>query len=169
MAFPMVSASWSIRHQTCSFTEDQDLTFDCAIALHFILYYPQVLAGTVLTAMIGYFILPYGWSWAFCMTFGAILSATDPVAVSALLNELGAPPRLKIHISGESLLNDGSAIGAFIETMVGNMVDAVDMNSLTHFHCLQCSSRSFRKSLNSNLVILDLEPILTHQLDLDSS
>ena len=45
------------------------------------------------------------------MTFGAILSATDPVAVSALLNELGAPPRLKIHISGESLLNDGSAIG----------------------------------------------------------
>ena len=81
-------------------------------------FHPQVLAGTVLTAMIGYFILPYGWSWAFCMTFGAILSATDPVAVSALLNELGAPPRLKIHISGESLLNDGSAIGAFIEPMI---------------------------------------------------
>ena len=47
------------------------------------------------------------------MMFGAILSATDLVAVSALLNEVGAPPRLRIHISGESLLNDGSAIGAF--------------------------------------------------------
>ena len=48
------------------------------------------------------------------MTFGAILSATDPVAVSVLLNEVGAPPRLKIHISGESLLNDGSAIGVLM-------------------------------------------------------
>ena len=74
--------------------------------------FPMVLAGTTLTAMVGHYILPYGWSWAFSMMFGAILSATDPVAVSALLNEVGAPPRLRIHISGESLLNDGSAIGA---------------------------------------------------------
>jgi NhaP-type Na+/H+ or K+/H+ antiporter len=44
------------------------------------------------------------------MTFGSILSATDPVAVAALLEEVGAPPRLKTHIAGESLLNDGSAI-----------------------------------------------------------
>jgi len=29
------------------------------------------------------------------------------------LNELGAPPRLKMHISGESLLNDGSAVVFF--------------------------------------------------------
>ena len=54
------------------------------------------------------------------MVFGAILSATDPVAVSALLNKVGAPPRLKIHISGESLLNDGSAIG---ESLVSNAHD----------------------------------------------
>lgn len=51
----------------------------------------------------------YDWSWALCMTFGSILAATDPVAVSVLLNEVGAPPRLKMHVSGESLLNDGSA------------------------------------------------------------
>ena len=73
--------------------------------------FPMVLVGTCMTALVGRYILPYGWSWALCFTFGAILSATDPVAVSALLNEVGAPPRLKIHISGESLLNDGSAIG----------------------------------------------------------
>lgn len=76
-----------------------------------IMAFPMVLAGTCLTALIGYYVLPYGWSWSFCMVFGSILSATDPVAVSALLNEVGAPPRLKMHISGESLLNDGSAIG----------------------------------------------------------
>ena len=44
-------------------------------------------------AMVGKFMLPYGWNFNLAMTFGAILSATDPVAVSALLNELGAPPR----------------------------------------------------------------------------
>lgn len=75
-----------------------------------IMAFPMVLGGTTLLALVAYYILPYGWTFNFCMTFGAILSATDPVAVSALLNELGAPPRLKMHISGESLLNDGSAI-----------------------------------------------------------
>ena len=78
-----------------------------------IMAFPMVLAGTTLMALVGYYVLPYDWSWAFSMTAGAILSATDPVAVSALLNEVGAPPRLRIHVSGESLLNDGSAIGTF--------------------------------------------------------
>jgi NhaP-type Na+/H+ or K+/H+ antiporter len=51
-----------------------------------------------------------GWGWNLCMTFGAILSATDPVAVAGLFNALGAPPRMQMHISGESLLNDGSSV-----------------------------------------------------------
>jgi len=75
-----------------------------------LLAFPMVLAGTVLTALVAYYIFPFGWSFNLAMTFGSILAATDPVAVSALLNEVGAPPRLKMHISGESLLNDGSSI-----------------------------------------------------------
>jgi NhaP-type Na+/H+ or K+/H+ antiporter len=39
-----------------------------------------------------------------------LLAGTDPVAVSGLLNALGAPPRLSMHVSGESLLNDGSSV-----------------------------------------------------------
>jgi len=54
-----------------------------------------------------------GWDWNLCMTFGAILSATDPVAVAGLFNALGAPPRMQMHISGESLLNDGSSVLLF--------------------------------------------------------
>ena len=69
----------------------------------------MVLCGTALTACVAKF-FPGSWSWNLCMTFGAILSGTDPVAVAGLLNALGAPPRLKMHISGESLLNDGSAM-----------------------------------------------------------
>eukprot|EP00957_Ditylum_brightwellii_P114693 8745990-Ditylum_brightwellii.AAC.1 len=81
--------------------------------------FPLVLAGTALLGLVAYYILPYGWSFSLSMTFGAILSATDPVAVSALLNEVGAPPRLKMHISGESLLNDGSAMMSLGAVAIG--------------------------------------------------
>lgn len=75
-----------------------------------ILAFPMVLAGAALTAIVGFYIFPYDWSWNLAMTFGAILSATDPVAVSSLMTEVGAPARLQMHIGGESLLNDGSAM-----------------------------------------------------------
>ena len=57
------------------------------------LAFPLVLISTILTALVGFYIFPYGWSWYMSLTFGCILAATDPVAVSALLNEVGAPPR----------------------------------------------------------------------------
>lgn len=41
------------------------------------------------------------------------LSATDPVAVVALLKELGVDERLGTLIEGESLMNDGTAIVVF--------------------------------------------------------
>ena len=44
------------------------------------------------------------------MYTGSILSATDPVAVVALLKSAGASPKLTILIVGESLLNDGTAM-----------------------------------------------------------
>ena len=51
-----------------------------------------------------------GWDWNLSMTFGTILSSTDPVAVAGIFNALGAPPRMQMHIGGESLLNDGSSV-----------------------------------------------------------
>ncbi|MEQ8660155.1 MAG: cation:proton antiporter [Gammaproteobacteria bacterium] len=44
------------------------------------------------------------------LVLGAILSATDPVAVMALFRQLGAPRRLSVLVEGESLLNDAAAI-----------------------------------------------------------
>lgn len=49
---------------------------------------------------------------------GALISATDPVAVVALFREVGAPRRLAMLVEGESLLNDGTAIVLF-RVMVG--------------------------------------------------
>ena len=44
------------------------------------------------------------------MVFRSILSASNPVAVVALLKSVDASPKITILIVGESLLNDGSAI-----------------------------------------------------------
>ncbi len=47
------------------------------------------------------------------LVFGALISATDPVAVIALFREIGAPKRLTTLIDGESLFNDATAIVLF--------------------------------------------------------
>ncbi len=47
------------------------------------------------------------------LVFGALISASDPVAVIALFRALGAPRRLAVIIEGESLFNDGTAIVVF--------------------------------------------------------
>ncbi|MBL1173602.1 cation:proton antiporter [Pantanalinema sp. GBBB05] len=54
-----------------------------------------------------------GISLPVALLIGACLAATDPVSVSALLKELGAPPRLKALVEGESMFNDGTAVVAF--------------------------------------------------------
>jgi CPA1 family monovalent cation:H+ antiporter len=47
------------------------------------------------------------------LLFGALISATDPVAVVAVFRQLGVPERLLVLVEGESLLNDGVAIVLF--------------------------------------------------------
>jgi CPA1 family monovalent cation:H+ antiporter len=47
------------------------------------------------------------------LLFGALISATDPVAVVAIFRQLGVPERLLTLVEGESMLNDGVAIVLF--------------------------------------------------------
>jgi CPA1 family monovalent cation:H+ antiporter len=54
-----------------------------------------------------------GLSWATAVLLGTIVSATDPVSVLAVFGGLGAPRRLTTIVSGESLLNDGTALVLF--------------------------------------------------------
>eukprot|EP01039_Chlorochromonas_danica_P001449 gene1449-1574_t len=71
---------------------------------------PGAVFGTFSMAAAVKYCLPYNWNWNLCFVFGAILCATDPVAVVALLKKAGAPSRLTYLIIGEALLNDGSAL-----------------------------------------------------------
>mmetsp|Transcript_35226 Transcript_35226/g.64351 ORF Transcript_35226/g.64351 Transcript_35226/m.64351 type:complete len:874 (-) Transcript_35226:113-2734(-) len=78
---------------------------------------PGVVLGTGMIAVVGKYMLPYGWDWPTSLLFGSILSATDPVAVVAIFNSLGVSPRLTMLVSGESLFNDGTAIVLFQLTL----------------------------------------------------
>lgn len=76
-----------------------------------------LLISTVVIAAGIYFILPLiGLEIPFivALLFGAIISATDPVAVLALFKDYGAPKRLSLIFEGESLFNDGTAVALFL-------------------------------------------------------
>ena len=80
-----------------------------------ILILTMAVVGVVLaTAVVGG-IVYYGLGMALpaALVFGALVAATDPVAVVALFRSLGAPKRLQVLLEGESLFNDGTAIVVF--------------------------------------------------------
>ena len=85
----------------------------CTFSSSVLLAGPGSLIGTFLLGACVKVMLPYDWSWKLCFTFGAILCATDPVAVVALLKQAGAAPKLTILVVQESLYNDGAALVLF--------------------------------------------------------
>lgn len=54
------------------------------------------------------------WTWTIALMFGALISATDPVAVVALLKELRTNKRFSTLVDAESMLNDGTGIVFFM-------------------------------------------------------
>ncbi|XP_038697530.1 sodium/hydrogen exchanger 8-like isoform X2 [Tripterygium wilfordii] len=71
---------------------------------------PGVIISTFCLGSALKLIFPYNWDWKTSLLLGGLLSATDPVAVVAMLKELGASKKLSTIIEGESLMNDGTAI-----------------------------------------------------------
>ncbi|RBP07417.1 sodium/proton antiporter (CPA1 family) [Roseiarcus fermentans] len=54
-----------------------------------------------------------GWQVEPALAFGALIAATDPIAVVALLRETGVTGRIRLLIEAESLVNDGAAAVLF--------------------------------------------------------
>ncbi len=57
-----------------------------------------------------------GWPAGPALAFGALIAATDPIAVIALLRETGVKGRLRLVMESESLINDG--VAALLFTLV---------------------------------------------------
>lgn len=85
--------------------------------------------GVILTALLvgGVVALGTGLSFATAVVFGALIAATDPVAVVALFRELGVPRRLAVAVEGESLFNDGTAIVLFRIALVAALSGSFDL------------------------------------------
>jgi CPA1 family monovalent cation:H+ antiporter len=85
---------------------------------------PLMLLSALITAALVYAGIahPVGFPWIAALLTGALLSATDPVAVVALLRERGVSERLNLLLEGESLFNDATAIvlfGVFLAIATG--------------------------------------------------
>lgn len=73
------------------------------------------IPGVILTTLFVGGVVAWGTGLAIqaALVLGALVSATDPVAVVALFRRLGVPRRLQVLLEGESLFNDGTAIVMF--------------------------------------------------------
>lgn len=73
------------------------------------------IGGTLLgTFAVGWIVWALvGIPWLAAVAFGALISATDPVAVIAFFKSLGVDKRLSVLVEGESLFNDAVAFVAF--------------------------------------------------------
>lgn len=109
-------------HEVLVFVFLPALVFEAALALParvfmrnlvpvLLLAVVALMISAVLVGLMVHFGL--GVSLTAALLFGALISATDPVAVTAAFRELGVPNRLLVLVEGESLLNDGIAIVLF--------------------------------------------------------
>jgi CPA1 family monovalent cation:H+ antiporter len=68
------------------------------------------------------------------LLFGAIISATDPISVLAIFNELSVAKRLTLLVESESLVNDGTAAVLFQVLLAGVVTGQLRIGSGTaHF------------------------------------
>jgi CPA1 family monovalent cation:H+ antiporter len=75
------------------------------------LAFPGVLVAMAAGGVIAH--VGHGFPWSVALLFGAMIAATDPVAVLATFRQLGVEARLSLLLEGESLLNDGVALVLF--------------------------------------------------------
>nr|WP_237732622.1 sodium:proton antiporter [Shewanella schlegeliana] len=83
----------------------------------FVLAFVGTLVSTFVIAGLLYLVasvigLPLNFSY--CLLFGALISPTDPIAVLAIIKQLGAPEDIATQVEGESLFNDGIGLVIFI-------------------------------------------------------
>lgn len=88
---------------------------------------PGLIINSLITA--GALLLMFDWNVYTALLLGSILSATDPVAVVALLKDLGVNKYITAMVDGESILNDGTAIIAFVLFLPAATTNSIDASA----------------------------------------
>jgi len=78
-----------------------------------------VVVTTCGVAVVAHLVL--GLPWAVAFVLGAVVSSTDAVAASSIAARLGVPPRIVAILSGESLVNDGTALVVYTSAVAAVM------------------------------------------------
>ncbi len=114
--------SLNLSHESILFLFLPPLIFESALTLNarlllrnitpvLVLATAGLLIATGIVSVVMVWLTPLNWQES--LLFGALISATDPVAVIALFKELGVPKQLVVLVEGESLFNDATAIVTF--------------------------------------------------------
>jgi CPA1 family monovalent cation:H+ antiporter len=85
-------------------------------------------------------LLGLGVSFPWCLTFGALISPTDPVSVLDVLKRIGIPRALQAIIAGESLFNDGVAVVLFklaLSLAAGSQIDKFGPSTIAGLFVLE--------------------------------
>ncbi|HEU0028649.1 MAG TPA: cation:proton antiporter [Ktedonobacterales bacterium] len=86
---------------------------------NWLLIFLLAIPGLLIAVAIAAFGLRFGAGlpWLIALLIAAIISPTDPIAVIALMRQLGMSSRLRTVIEGESLFNDGVGAATFSITL----------------------------------------------------
>lgn len=79
--------------------------------------------GVVIATLVAGYLVHWlvGLPLMIALIFGAIISATDPIAVMSIAKDMGVSKRLTLILEGESLFNDGTAVVLFQILLAGEV------------------------------------------------